>query len=66
MLKTLKKLNDMKKENANEHLIYLLEKTTPYQRMVWLGKMVEFWKKINNGKKMSSRGRRIRGGDTTF
>ena len=34
----------MKKETSNEHLMYFLEKTTPYQRMVWLGKVLEFWK----------------------
>jgi len=30
----------------NEHLIHTLEKTTPYQRMVWLKRAFEFWKKL--------------------
>lgn len=34
----------MKKEYDNDHLIYFLEKTTPYQRMVWLKKAFNFWK----------------------
>lgn len=29
---------------VNEHLIHVLEKSTPYQRMVWLEKAFEFWK----------------------
>ena len=28
----------------DENLIYILENTTPYQRMVWLKKAFEFWK----------------------
>ena len=44
----------MKKEKTNEHLIHFLEKTTPYQRMVWLKKAFEFWKllKVERTKKM--------------
>ncbi|MEK9135057.1 MAG: hypothetical protein AAB451_02055 [Patescibacteria group bacterium] len=40
----------MKKEKPNEHLVHFLEKTTPYQRMVWLKKAVEFWKILNYNK----------------
>ena len=44
----------MKKEKINEHLAYFLERTTPYQRMVWLKKAFEFWKllKVEGLKKM--------------
>lgn len=49
----------MKKENVNEHLIHILEKTTPYQRLVWLGKTLEFWKKLNRRKQLSLK-KRIR------
>ena len=44
----------MKKETANDHLIHILKKTTPYQRMVWLKKAFEFWKllKVEGLKKM--------------
>ena len=38
----------MKKENKNkyvdENLIYIFENTTPYQRLLWLKKAIEFWK----------------------
>jgi len=36
----------MKKENKyiDENLIYILNNTTPYQRLLWLKKAVEFWK----------------------
>lgn len=38
----------MKKENKNkyvdENLIYVFENTTPYQRLLWLKKAIEFWK----------------------
>jgi len=40
----------MKKEIANEHLIHILEKTTPYQRMVWLKKAIKFWKLVQKQK----------------
>ncbi len=43
----------MKKEAVNEHLIHILEKTTPYQRLVWLGKTLEFWKRLNKQKRLS-------------
>jgi len=36
----------MKKELVDQHLLYILKNTTPYQRMVWLKKNFEFWKKI--------------------
>ena len=42
----------MKKEIANEHLIHILEKTTPYQRIVWLGKTLEFWKWVIKQKRL--------------
>lgn len=48
----------MKKEIVNEHLIHILEKTTPYQRMVWLAKTLEFWKRLNKQKNRLSRKRR--------
>jgi len=41
----------MKKKAVNEHLIYLLEKTTPYQRMAWLKWAFEFWKSLKKRKK---------------
>lgn len=34
----------------NEHLIYILKKSTPYQRMVWLKKAFEFWKNLKKKK----------------
>ena len=48
MFKTSKKLK--KKKDIDEHLIYILEKSTPYQRMVWLQKAFEFWKSLKNKK----------------
>jgi len=50
MFKTSKKLK--KKKDIDEHLIYILEKSTPYQRMVWLQKAFEFWKSLKNKKKI--------------
>jgi len=44
--KILKKLKNMKKELIDENLIRIVKKTTPYQRMVWLKKNFEFWKKM--------------------
>jgi hypothetical protein len=41
----------MKKELVDEHLIRILKKTTPYQRMVWLKKNLDFWKKIKKEKR---------------
>ena len=41
----------MKKNSYNEHLDYILEKTTPYQRMIWLGKAIAFWKTIQKQKR---------------
>jgi len=35
-----------KRKNYNEHLDHILEKTTPYQRMLWLNRALEFWKII--------------------
>lgn len=46
----------MKKELVNEHLIHILEKTTPYQRMIWLKKNLEFWKKMEKKR----RGKRLK------
>jgi hypothetical protein len=36
----------MKKETADKNLLRILRKTTPYQRMIWLGKNIEFWKRM--------------------
>ncbi len=46
----------MKKEGADQHLIHILKNTTPYQRMVWLKKNIEFWKKME----MKRRGKRAK------
>lgn len=44
----------MSKKITNEHLLHFLEKTTPYQRMVWLKKALEFWRtlKVERAKKV--------------
>jgi len=39
MLKTLKK--SKKKKDIDEHLLYILKNTTPYQRMVWFKRAFE-------------------------
>lgn len=48
MWRILKKLNKnkMKKSDkyVDENLIYILENTTPYQRLLWLKKAFNFWK----------------------
>lgn len=33
-----------KKISYNEHLDYIFKNTTPYQRMLWLKRALEFWK----------------------
>jgi len=50
MLKTSKKLKGRK--DIDEHLIYILRKSTPYQRMVWLEKAFQFWKSLKKKKKV--------------
>jgi len=35
----------------DENLIYILENTTPYQRMVWLKKAFNFWKLSQKNRK---------------
>lgn len=45
----------MRKNNYNEHLDYILKNTTPYQRMVWLGKAIAFWKTIQKQKHLQRR-----------
>ncbi len=45
----------MKKAVINEHLVHILNKTTPYQRMLWLKRAIEFWKTIAKQKKLSPR-----------
>ena len=48
MWKILKKLNKNKMKKSDkyidENLIYILENTTPYQRLLWLKKVFNFWK----------------------
>ena len=36
----------MKKSDkcVDENLIYIFENTTPYQRLLWLKRAIEFWK----------------------
>ena len=36
---------------VDENLIYILENTTPYQRLLWLKKAFNFWKLIQNSNK---------------
>ena len=31
---------------VDEHLLYIVKNTTPFQRMVWLKKSIDFWKKM--------------------
>ena len=44
-----------KRKKYNEHLDHILERTTPYQRMLWLKKAFGFWKiiQLKNVKKQS-------------
>ncbi len=45
----------MKKENkyVDENLIYVLENTTPYQRMLWLKRVLAFWKMFKKRQELS-------------
>jgi len=36
---------------VDENLIYILENTTPYQRLLWLKKAFNFWKLMQNSNK---------------
>jgi len=42
----------MKKGNkyVDENLIYVFKNSTPYQRMVWLKKAFNFWRKVGEKK----------------
>ncbi|MBI2041421.1 MAG: hypothetical protein HYT20_00180 [Candidatus Nealsonbacteria bacterium] len=44
----------MKKSDkyVDENLIYIFENTTPYQRMLWLKRAIEFWKIFKNKQKI--------------
>lgn len=46
----------MKKENkyVDDNLIYIFENTTPYQRLLWLKKAIEFAKRFNGQKQWST------------
>jgi len=37
----------MEKEMADPHLFHIVKNTTPFQRMMWWKKNLDFWKKIN-------------------
>ena len=54
MLKTLKK--SKKKSDIDDHLMHIVKNTTPYERLVWLKKNIDFLK-ILKGKqnKISAR-----------
>ena len=55
MLKTLKK--SKKKSDIDDHLMHIVKNTTPYERLVWLKKALNFWKlaqKLRNRAKFSS------------
>ena len=41
-----------------KHLDHILKNTTPYQRMIWLKKAIEFWKIIQKQKQLHRRLRR--------
>lgn len=57
MLKTLKKSKteprDRRAKDIDEHLLYILKNTTPYQRLVWLKKAFEFWKSLKRKRRAS-------------
>jgi len=53
MSKTLKK--SKKKSDIDDHLIYIIRNTTPYERLVWLKKAFEFWKIAAKRKKFRLR-----------
>ncbi len=63
--KILKRLNGnkMKKSDkyVDENLVYIFENTTPYERLIWLRKALNFWKltqkhnKYVQGKKQNSK-----------
>lgn len=43
-----------KKENmVDEHLLHILKNTTPLQRMIWLKKNIDFFKKMQTRKQNS-------------
>lgn len=60
MLKISKKSE--KKKDIDEHLLYILKNTTPYQRMVWLKKAFQFWKSLKR-KEQGFGSRRAKLGD---
>lgn len=45
----------MKKSDryVDENLIYILENTTPYQRLLWLKRAVKFWKMFQNRQRLT-------------
>ena len=40
----------MKKEMIDQHLMHIVKNTTPFQRMVWLKKQIDLWKKMQTKK----------------
>jgi len=35
-----------KKETIDQHLLHIVKNTTPFERMVWLKKNIDFFKKM--------------------
>ena len=49
----------MKKETIDEHLMHIVKNTTPFQRMVWLKKSIDFWKMAET-KRLGKRAKPVR------
>jgi hypothetical protein len=49
----------MKKEMVDEHLMHIIKSTTPFQRMVWLKKSIDFWKMVET-KRLTKRVKPVR------
>jgi hypothetical protein len=42
----MKIAKNRKKEMVDEHLLHIVKNTTSFQRLVWLKKSIDFWKKM--------------------